>query len=150
MATALDKIRAFKKAYMDLVEEWDSNSVMEDLDHKEYPFDKSFDELGVVDWCDDLEEQLTIMPHGKALHDFATTEIDMMIDITEEGMDEEPYLWDYAIRTVELYRKQFSISLEESVKYKKELACMFYKHTGYFPPECESVRWACDDIKEEK
>ena len=117
MATALDKIRAFKKAYMDLVEEWDSNSVMEDLDQEWYPFNMSFDELGVVDWCDDMEEQLTLMPHGKAMHDLAIREIRKAI----LSFKRKTLSYEAVFKTVELYHKQFSISEEEYYKFANQL-----------------------------
>lgn len=138
MTTTLDKIRAFKKAYMDLVEEWDSNSVMEDLDHEFYPFDKSFDELEVCDWCDDLEEQLTLMPHGKAMHDFAINEIDHIVANAEGNMDTCPVVWDYAWRTIELYRKQFSITDDEADEWfarLKEIDDKYYKRCAEMQEE---------------
>ena len=120
--TLIEKVRAFKKAYVDLVEEWSKfENDLDELNHEEYPFDKSFDELEVVKWCDSLEKQLTIMPHGKALHDFAIEEIDLMVANAEGTMDIAPVIWDEAKRTIEMYRMQFSITEYEANEWYDRL-----------------------------
>ena len=52
------KISAFKCAYNDLLSSWEKFG--HHVGEKDYPFDKSFDELEIEKWLDSFKGQLNI------------------------------------------------------------------------------------------
>lgn len=55
----IDALNRFKQSYLDITRLWDSSVNLDVLTNNEsYPFDKSFDELEVVDWVCEMTSQL--------------------------------------------------------------------------------------------
>ena len=55
MLTALKEL---KDAYYKVCELWYNSTNLDELDNSSYPFDKSFDEIGLADWVNSLLKQL--------------------------------------------------------------------------------------------
>lgn len=52
-------LEQFRKAYLDLLEEWSENYILDDLESIElYPFHKSFDELDVCRWVEETLDEI--------------------------------------------------------------------------------------------
>ncbi len=55
----VDALLIFRKGYIKVQEAWDNYNIDEKLlKVPYYPFNKDFDDLGVVEWCDDVLSEL--------------------------------------------------------------------------------------------
>lgn len=55
MVKALNKL---KEAYYEVLNEWEKTDLNKTESIKKYPFEKSFDELGLVEWIEETIEEL--------------------------------------------------------------------------------------------
>ena len=55
MIKALNKL---KEAYYEVLNEWENTDLNETKSIRKYPFEKSFDELGLVEWIEETIKEL--------------------------------------------------------------------------------------------
>lgn len=56
MVKALNKL---KESYYDVLEAWETETNLNELESiKEYPFEESFESIGLVEWIDKIIEEL--------------------------------------------------------------------------------------------
>jgi hypothetical protein len=54
----IEALKKLKEAYYEVLIEWGKTDLNETKSIKKYPFEKSFDELGLVEWIEETIEEL--------------------------------------------------------------------------------------------
>ena len=54
----IEALKNLKRAYYEVLIEWEKTDLNNTHSIKKYPFEKSFDELGLVDWIEETIEEL--------------------------------------------------------------------------------------------
>lgn len=92
MTSALNKL---KEAYYEVLESWETEIDLNELESiKKYPFEKSFDELGLVEWIEETIEELegAKMKYREEFEEYLAELFDYNEDLILEYLyDEELY-----------------------------------------------------------
>lgn len=89
MVNALNKL---KEAYYEVLNEWENTDLNETESIKKYPFEKSFDELGLVEWIEATIEELEggeKMKYIEEFEEYLAKLFDYNEDLILEYLDDE-------------------------------------------------------------
>ena len=89
MVNALNKL---KEAYYEVLNEWENTDLNETESIKKYPFEKSFDELGLVEWIEATIEELeggVKMKYIEEFEEYLAELFDYNEDLILEYLDDE-------------------------------------------------------------
>lgn len=89
MVNALNKL---KEVYYEVLNEWERTDLNETESIKKYPFEKSFDELGLVEWIEETIEELeggVKMKYIEEFEEYLAELFDYNEDLILEYLDDE-------------------------------------------------------------